>query len=227
METQSIGSAVSSASAASESVMNDILGKDAFLELLIAQLKNQNPLEPLQDQEFISQMTQFSSLEQLQNMNETLSQNVEWDMLMSQTINNTMAASLIGREVTAGTPSFAIGEGETPPITFETDSFAVSGTITVYDAAGDQVRAIAVSNLQAGENSVTWDGKDANGNDLASGTYTYEIDLYGTDGASLAVDSYITGTVTAVKYIQGQAYLEIDGALVPLSDVREINAGEG
>jgi flagellar basal-body rod modification protein FlgD len=227
METQSIGSATGSTTAATEALSSDVLGKEAFLELLIAQLKNQDPLEPLDDQEFISQMTQFSSLEQLQNMNDTLSQNVQWDMLMSQTINNTMAASLIGREVTAGTPSFAIGEGETPPITFETDAFAVNGTITIYDAAGDKVRVIAVSNLQAGENSVSWNGKDDNGSDLADGTYTYEIDLYGTDGASVSADSYITGTVTAVKYIEGKAYLEIDGALVPLSDVRKIGDGEG
>jgi flagellar basal-body rod modification protein FlgD len=226
METQSIGNMITAGLAGGDATASKVLGKEQFLELLVAQLKHQNPLQPLQDQEFIAQMTQFSSLEQLQNMNSTLSQNAEWDMLMSQTINNTMAASLIGREVNAGAALVAINDDEASPITFETAEFALNGTVTIYNEAGEVVRVLPVANLQPGENSIVWDGKDQSGAELPQGSYTFAADLYGTDGQPLTVDAYLRGTVTGVKYFQGQAFLEVRGVLVPLSDVRAITMGE-
>lgn len=228
MEAQSISSILNSGSTGTtESKGTPILGKDAFLELLITQLKNQNPLEPLDDQQFIAQMTQFSSLEQLQNMNDSLSDSNQWDMVMSQTINNTMATSLIGKEVTASTPAVTINGGEAAPITFDTTEFAADGTITIYDSTGTAVRTLHVSLLPAGDNSISWDGKDDDGNKLSDGSYTFETDLYGTDREGITSESYLKGTVTAVKYVQGQAYLEVDGAMIPLSDVTKIGIGEG
>jgi flagellar basal-body rod modification protein FlgD len=226
MEAQNIGNLITTGLPGSDTPVGSVLGKEQFLELLIAQLKHQNPLQPLQDQEFIAQMTQFSSLEQLQNMNTTLSQNAEWDLLMAQTINNTMAASLIGREVDAGAALVAVSDGEVSPITFETSKYAVNGTITIYNAAGETVRVIPVADLQAGEHSISWDGKDSGGGELPPGSYSFAVDLYGADGQSLEVDAYLRGTVTGVKYVQGQAFLEVNGALVPLRDVRGISMGE-
>ena len=78
-----------------------VLGKDDFLRLLVAKLSNQDPLNPIQDEDFASQLAQFSSLEQLSNMNDNLTQDMQWNYLLSQTINNTMATSLIGRTVRA------------------------------------------------------------------------------------------------------------------------------
>ena len=78
-----------------------ILDKDDFLELLIAKLSNQDPLDPMQDEDFVAQLAQFSSLEQLSNMNENLMQDIQWNYMLSQTISNTMATSLIGRTVRA------------------------------------------------------------------------------------------------------------------------------
>jgi flagellar basal-body rod modification protein FlgD len=226
MEAQNIGNLITTGLPGSDTAVGGVMGKEQFLELLIAQLKHQNPLQPLQDQEFIAQMTQFSSLEQLQNMNTTLSQNAEWDMLMAQTINNTMAASLIGREVDAGTALAAVSDGEASPITFETSKYAANGTITIYNEAGETVRVIPVADLQAGEHSINWDGKDSGGGELPPGSYSFAVDLYGTDGQSLEVDAYLRGTVTGVKYVQGQAFFEVNGALVPLRDVRGISMGE-
>ncbi len=228
MEAQSISSILNSGSTGTtESTATQTMGKDAFLELLITQLKNQNPLDPLDDQQFIQQMTQFSSLEQLQNMNDSLTESNQWDMVMSQTINNTMATSLIGKEVTASTPAVTINDDEAAPITFDTTEFAADGTITIYDSSGTAVRTLHVSQLPAGENSVTWDGRDDDGNKLSNGSYTFQTDLYGTDGEGITSESYLKGTVSAVKYIQGSAYLEVDGAMIPLSDVTKIGMEEG
>ncbi len=80
------------------------LGKDEFLKLLVTQLRNQNPLEPLDDKEFIAQMAQFSSLEQMQNMNENLGELLFYQREMVASALLSEAVSLIGKEVKATDP---------------------------------------------------------------------------------------------------------------------------
>jgi flagellar basal-body rod modification protein FlgD len=226
MDAQSISSILSPTSSSGETAAsNDILGKDDFLKLLISQLQNQNPLEPMNDQEYVAQMAQFSSLEQLQNMNSSLSQNMQYNMLLSQTINNTMATSLIGKVITADSDSVGIISGSGADITFKSADFALSGTITITDESGRIVRSLQVSSLQPGDNSVYWNGKDDLGNNVASGNYTYQINLKDTNGQAVTVSNYRTGTVDSVKYVDGQAYLLVDGAYIPLAQVREVKAG--
>lgn len=225
MDTQSISSILNPAPKEEAKKSGDVLGKDDFLKLLISQLQNQNPLEPMNDQEYIAQMAQFSSLEQLQNMNSSLSQNMQYNMLLSQTINNTMATSLIGKEITADSDSVGIISGSGADITFKSADFALSGTITITDDSGKVVRSLQVSNLQSGDNSFYWNGKDDLGNNVASGNYTYQINLKDTNGQAVTVSNYRTGTVDSVKYVDGQAYLLVNGAYIPLSQVREVKAG--
>jgi flagellar basal-body rod modification protein FlgD len=225
MDAQSISSILNPAPKEEAKKPGDVMGKDDFLKLLISQLQNQNPLEPLKDQEYIAQMAQFSSLEQLQNMNSSLSQNMQYNMLLSQTINNTMATSLIGKTIIADSNSVGISSGSGADITFKTDSFAVSGTITITDESGKVVRSLQVSNLQPGDNSISWNGKDDLGNDVASGSYNYQVNLKDTKGQAVGVSTYCTGTVDSVKYIDGQAYLLVDGAYIQLAQVREVKAG--
>ncbi len=140
MDAQSVSSILNPPVKEEVKKPGDILGKDDFLKLLTSQLKYQNPLEPMNDQEFVAQMTQFSSLEQLQNMNSTLSQNAQWNMLLSQTINNTMATSLIGKEITADSNAIGISGGDGADISFQSADFALTGTITIYDEKGNVVR---------------------------------------------------------------------------------------
>jgi len=225
MDAQSISSILNPAPKEETKKPGDILGKDEFLKLLISQLQNQNPLEPMKDQEYVAQMAQFSSLEQLQNMNSTLSQNAQYNMLLSQTINNTMATSLIGKEITADSNSVGLTSGSDAAITFKSAGFALSGTVTISDKSGKVVRSLEVNNLQSGSNSVQWNGKDNFGNNVASGDYTYQIDLKDTNGQAVTVSNYRTGTVDSVKYVDGQAYLLVDGAYIPLAQVREVKAG--
>ena len=116
------------------------LGKDDFLRLLVAQLKNQDPLNPMDNSQFVAQTAQFSSLEQLQNMNATLAQNSEWNMLLSQTINNTMATSLIGKWVTAESSTIALRDGSVPDITFNSEGYAPQGTIIITNSAISNVQ---------------------------------------------------------------------------------------
>ncbi|MFH2056695.1 MAG: flagellar hook capping FlgD N-terminal domain-containing protein, partial [bacterium] len=201
METQTVGSALASTTDTGQ-VSSDFLGKEEFFELLITQLKYQNPLEPLQDQEFIAQMTQFSSLEQLQNLNDVMSQSVNWDMVMSQTISNTMATSLIGKNVVASGSTLALGQDGDSKIVFQTGAFVHDGQINIY--SGDSlVRTISVENLPAGAQSIEWDGKDGIGNELPAGSYTFELELYDLNGDAVTSESFIQGKVSGVSYVEG------------------------
>ncbi len=225
MESQSISSLLAPKSAELTKAAGDILGKEDFLKMLTAQMQYQNPLDPMNDQEFIGQMTQFSSLEQLQNLNETMSTNAQWNMLLSQTINNTMATSLIGKTVTADSNVTAVSSDYTSPISFNSAAFSLSGTVTIYDAEGTVVRTITLSQMQAGEHSINWNGKDNNGNDLPEGNYGYSIALSDPQGKSVSATAFNEGVVTGVDYIDGQAYLMVSGGLIPLASVRHVSGG--
>lgn len=225
MESQSISSILSPHAAEAAKATSDILGKEDFLRMLTAQMQYQNPLEPMNDQEFIGQMTQFSSLEQLQNLNDTMSTNAQWNMLLSQTINNTMATSLIGKTVTADASVTAVGSDHVSPINFNSSGFALSGFVNIYDAEGTVVRTITLSQLQAGENSIAWNGKDNSGNDLPRGNYNYSVDLRDPQGNAVSAAGFSKGLVTGVDYIDGQAYLLVDSGMIPLASVRSVTGG--
>ena len=147
------------------------LAKDDFLNLLVTQLQYQNPLEPMQDQEFISQLAQFSQLEQLENMNGSLETNSQVNYLMSQTIANTMATTLIGKDVIAEGVDFVINEGDTADLSFELGADAAEATIDIYDEDGSLVRTVDLTDLPQGMNTYTWDGTDNSGQTVASGRY--------------------------------------------------------
>lgn len=198
------------------------LGKDEFLRMLIAQLENQDPLDPMEDKEFISQMAQFSSLEQMQNMNANLEENLNWNYLLSQTINNTMSTSLIGKDVKASGNQFYLDEGSDAALNFKLDAFAAEATISVYDGAGELVDTIKVHNLGAGDQTVRWDGLAQAGDRAPMGEYTFEVSAKTVDGKDIYATPYIFGKVDGVQYVDAQAYLVVNGAQVPLSDVIEV-----
>lgn len=226
MESQSISSLLAPRTAEETKKSNDILGKDDFLKMLTAQMQYQNPLDPMNDQEFIGQMTQFSSLEQLQNLNDTMTSNSQWNMLLSQTINNTMATSLIGKTVTASANITTVGSDSTSTVNFNSDGFALSGIVTIYDAEGTVVRTLTLSQLQAGDHSINWDGKDNNGNKLDKGDYGFEISLKDPQGKDVTASGYNKGIVTGVDYVDGQAYLLVNGGMIPLASVRHVAQGQ-
>ncbi len=198
------------------------LGKDDFLQLLITKMTHQDPLNPMQDEDFVAQLAQFSSLEQMANINESLQQSLDWDYLQMQTINNTMATSLIGKEVSASYSGVYLDDINEPGISFITDRYASEAEINIYDSSGNKIRTIDAEDLGAGTQTFTWDGRDSRGNRVDEGYYTIGITALDKDGESFNPSTLLTGKVTAVSYKEGSAYLQVNGVEIPLADIRYI-----
>ncbi len=200
----------------------DVMGKDEFLKLLTIQLKYQDPLQPMGNTEFLAQLAQFTSLEQLMNMNGNLQAN----FLMMQSLNNSSSANFIGKTLRASGNSVCLpAEGDTT-LHYNLASTA-KVTVKIYDENGNLVRTISPETWQnAGDNEIVWDGKDSSGNRKMSGTYTFEVEAVDADGNKIGVATFIEGTVTGVKYANGLAIFLLGEIEVNYADILEVKGGD-
>ena len=201
---------------------NSVLGKDDFLQLLITQLKNQDPLNPTDGTEFASQLAQFSSLEQLTNLNDAIQQNMNNSYYLTQSINNSLASNLVGKNVTVLSDSITnSGQGETE-LRYNLPQNAASATITIQDENGAAVKTIEGIPKTMGDNKVSWDFSDNDGNQLPEGNYTFTVNAYDENGDSISVQTFSSGLVDGIKYSSSGAMILINGLQYNLSDIMEI-----
>lgn len=208
--------------AATASLPTQELGKEEFLQLLVAQLRNQDPLEPMQDTEFIAQMSQFSSLEQLINMNDNLSNSINVNYVTSQSISNSMATSLLGKTVTADSDLITLNDSGKAEINYSLSGAASEVKISIYNEDGSLVNVLYDDYTSAGMNTIEWDGKSIDGIKVPEGQYQVEIDATSSDGSEIQSKPFMVGQVEKVQYLNGAAYLMINGAMVMLGDVVEV-----
>ena len=196
--------------------------QDDFLKLLVAQMRYQDPLNPLEGTDFTANLAQFRSLEQLQNIGSKLDQSVEADLLLARSINNTMAATLIGKTVRAVSDKVALGERGPVDINFELADRASQVTVEILSAGGEVLRTITAESLDAGFGSVAWDGRDRNGQRLPAGEYQVRISAVAPGGASVTVQPLTVGVVSGVRFIDGNPVLIVDGREIQFGSVLEI-----
>jgi len=222
METNTLsGITRSSGTSAATAAASKTMDKEAFLTLLIAQLQHQDPLNPADSTEFTAQLAQFSSLEQLSNVNE----NLESLKLYQASMNNSQAVAIIGKEIAFAGNSMEVKSGQASACEFELSAAAKQATVSIYDATGNFVVDIELTSLPAGQQSVTWDGKDRNGNTVADGSYTFDVQAEGTNGETPTATTYSRGTVTGITFEDGITYLMVGGAKVAIGDVTRISQG--
>ncbi|UCE67779.1 MAG: flagellar hook capping protein [Candidatus Zixiibacteriota bacterium] len=209
------------------SVGSSNLGKNDFLNLLVTQLRYQDPLEPMQDSDFVAQLAQFSSLEQLSNISTTLGYSTELDYILSQTIANTMATTIIGKEVVADGNAIYHEYGADSRICFELEADAKNVEVKIYNETGSLVRVLSDQDLEKGMNHLDWDGKDNSGSSVAGGEYTFEITAKDSSDESVGVQTRIVGIVESVRYENGKGYLIINGQKIEMSDIIEVNLPDG
>jgi len=211
--SSSTGSSLASLTGTGSSVM----GKDQFLQLLVVQLQNQDPTQPMQNTEFVAQLAQFSALEQMQNVNSNLGTSI----LLNQSVNNSLATTLIGRDIEAHGNSFTFASGDQPQLSFNLSGDA-NATVNIVDSTGKTVATIKAGDLKSGMNSVTWDGKTQDGTPAAAGDYTFTVSATDAKGNAVTADTMVRGRVTGVKFDNGVTYLLVGSQTFSLSDVTQI-----
>lgn len=204
----------------------EVMGKDDFLNLLVTQLKYQDPLNPTDSTQFTAQLAQFSALEAQENTNSLLE-----SLLTSQTeTNNARALNYIGKTVYAYGSGIDHAQGVEDPINFNLESNANVVYVNIYDDSRTLIKTIDSGPLNPGKNIITWDGTDNNGNEVSTGLYNFEIFGYDYNDNFVNAIPYMETQVTGVSYYNGEPYLNSGEINIPLSSIFEIaegSVGEG
>ncbi len=199
---------------------NSELGKNEFMELMLAQLKNQNPLEPQDNGEFISQLAQFSSLEEMQKLSGTVNDVVS----QFRSTQALQASAMVGKTVLAPSSYGVLGADGEISGTIEVPASTGGVRLSVQSASGELVRQIDLGASPAGVTSFTWDGKDGNGNPLPQGRYQIVAQASYPEGMQ-QLSTMVSANVDSVSLGQGGSItLNLAGmGSIALSDVKQIN----
>lgn len=187
---------------------------ETFLQLLTTQLKNQDPLSPLDSNDFTAQLTQMAGVEQQLLTNDLL------QALLNQGSGGLDGAvSYIGKEVTAVGSATRLQDGSAT-WSYELATNAADARLEVLDSTGAVVWSGAAPEMEAGVHDFNWDGVSNNGTQLADGgVYTLRVSATNASGATIDSQVLIRGVVTAVELYDGEPYVTVGGSIVPLSQV--------
>lgn len=200
-------------------VGNDKMDKDAFMKLMLAQMKNQDPTNPLKSHEMAAQLAQFTSVEQMQNMNSTLT-----EMRNGQKpAENFQALNFIGKAVSGDSSKLTRVKGDKAhDFNFNLPDNTKSVIVKVRNADGDIVRKVELKNLKSGANSYSWNGQNEQGVNLPTGDYQFIAEATATNDRKLAVKTDFSGVITGVNYSAEGPVLLVGNQSVKLKDVKQI-----
>lgn len=197
--------------------MPDGLGKDTFLKLFLAQLQQQDPLNPLEDKDFIVQLAQFTHLEEVMETNERLGL---LEAAQGAVVNG-QTAGLIGRSVVASGNSLTIGQDGAPDLSFYLHGQASDVDVRILDAGGNVVRTLRLGSFGEGEHTVAWDGLNDSGVPVPPGEYSVEVSALAGE-ENVESEARTVGVVTGVSFKNGYAELMIGEQRVNPGDVIDV-----
>ncbi|PAP75762.1 flagellar hook assembly protein FlgD [Rubrivirga marina] len=192
------------------------LGRDEFLQLLVAQLRNQDPTSPQDGHEFAAQLAQFSQVEQLTNINAAIGSQAgqlaalagsvdglhtgQTDMAnrLSGRIDLQAATALIGQTVEMAGATLSWDGATATDVPVRLDGAAREVEVTIRDADGAVVRTLRTGSLEAGAHAIAWDGALADGSDAPAGAYSVSVSAVGPDGQPVGATAVTTGTVERI-----------------------------
>jgi flagellar basal-body rod modification protein FlgD len=190
---------------------------ETFLTLLTAQLKNQDPLSPMDSNEFTNQLVQFSGVEQQLKTNDLLESLTENSKLSSAST----AVAFLGKEATATTNLAGLVGGQTASWTVELPQNAQTSTIKISDENGRVVRT-ETGPTARGASVFTWDGKDAAGRPSPSGTYSIEFTAADAEGRPISGSVYQRGIITGVDMSGNSPTVVLAGASIPMTAITNV-----
>ncbi len=200
------------ASSASASLASDF---DSFLQLLVAQMENQDPLKPMDSTEFVSQTATLSQVEQAVQTNQNL-ENVVSALTLGGLVND---AGFIGKTVSYAGEEIELGQDSTATFSFELSTTSNDTTVQILAEDGTLIRDIAMGSVEGQRvTEVVWDGKDDFGNNMLPGDkFTVQVSGTGIDGASVAYNTYLRGVVEEVVFTSTGSVLQLDngGQVIP------------
>lgn len=188
-----------------------------FLTLLTSQLKNQDPLKPMDTDSFTQQITQMTGVQQQLLTNDLLQSLVN----SASSGSNLNAVGLIGKTVTAASADANLKDGAAT-WTYEFDTAAKDAAVEVHNAKGALVWKGAAPSLDTGQHDFTWNGKDTNGNVVEDGVYTIKITAHDSTDTLLPYNTYTTGVATALEQSGGATQLRLGGVKVNIGDINSV-----
>lgn len=191
---------------------------DTFLQLLTTQLENQNPLDPLDTNQFTQQLVEFSSVEQAVKTNDLLS-----GLLAANATSATATlVSYIGKTVEASGTTTTLKSGEAN-WTYQLDATSPEASIFIRDQAGNVVFS-EITELKAGTHAYRWNGTTSTGGTAPEGTYSISIDAKDGDGRNLKASTTVRGEVTGVEFDGDEPVLQVGPSRVNLSSIKSVTS---
>jgi flagellar basal-body rod modification protein FlgD len=219
MTTSGINTATATGTATNPTAKKNSLDQADFLKIFVTQLKFQDPLQPLDNYQMASQMSQFSMVQSLNSMTEAMK-----SMESSQaTVNNLQAASLVGKKVEVMGNTLSLSQGTASEGSYQLDKPG-KATIKIMDEKGSLVRVIESQVNGTQKQPLLWNGKNDQGIALPDGQYSFQVSAVDAQGAVIEVKTTMVGKVEGVTLDQGKAYLQIGSNKVPLSEIIAIKA---
>jgi flagellar basal-body rod modification protein FlgD len=226
-ESMQLGSAIERTAAENREKRKEV-GQDDFLTMLVAQLENQDPLNPQDGTEFTAQLATFSSLEQQVAIRESLQKLVEAQSKPDAIEDQLRSAGLIGKDVVAFGEQLELrnsADGQPLPVSvnFELRGDATSAQVRIRDEHGLVVANLIDDDggLVRGLNRIEWDGRDAYGRSVPPGVYSFEVGAQ-RGGQAVEVEPIMVGRVTAAAFGEDEPVLRLGDRVVRLDDVFEI-----
>ena len=190
---------------------------DTFLKLLTTQLANQDPLSPMDSNQFTEQLVQFASVEQ------SVATNTKLDRILDVIDADQIGAGTgyLGREVEADVSTLRLGPTGPASFAMSLDEVPAQIAIDVKNAGGDTIATLAPP-AQSGRQTVVWDGRDHRGFRAPAGTYTVDVDAETARGVPLQASTRLSGTVEAVENEGGTLFLDVGGHRVAIGDITAV-----
>lgn len=217
MDLSTLSAITQSNESTSQTKKQGTLTQEDFFNLFVAQLKYQNPLEPMDNYQMATQMAQLGSMESLNNMNLSL-QNMAANQV---SMSSLQASELIGRKVEATGNVLSKENGAVSEGTYQL-SKPGKVTVRIYNAEGTLLRTLEEGVKDTSKQKVVWDGKSQEGEKLPDGTFPFKISATDENGQSISVSSSMVGIVTGISFENGVTYLKLGSQKITLSNITAI-----
>ncbi|MHB1601012.1 MAG: flagellar hook assembly protein FlgD [bacterium] len=209
------------ATANSSNPNSGLVSASTFMQLMVQQLENQDPLNPQSSSASLAQLAQFDSLNQLNAVNSNL------QTLVSNQNQATLgsAVNMVGKSVQANGNAFGYSSGSASSLSYSLPQNAGSVSMDIYNTSGNLVYNTNLGSQSAGLQSFTWNGMENSGQTAPSGNYTFSVGATGSGGAAITPSTFTQATVTGLYTSStGAVQLELsNGSTVPLSSVTNVN----